>query len=166
MTSASRHFTARPDGHGGVTLNLRRYRFYDQPITELGDDGVARSVPENKTRSRPDAVKRSTTSTDENGDEPTRQVVATFGPLQPGQSCEFEELDNGTINVVLVTEPDELLGNNTNTAGDTSSAKINTTLGNQGPRTRDAYIAQSYGKGSTASKLAQMQAANKAHYKR
>ena len=64
MPDAAKFFDARRDGHGGVTLTMRR-KFRDQMGSYIGEDGVAR--PKEVT----DA---------ENGDDELEHVLQMFGP--------------------------------------------------------------------------------------
>lgn len=155
MTDAAAHFVARPDGRGGVRLSLRQ-KFRDADAVELGDDGIARKAGEaiSNTSEAIERNRQNSTDDDENGNQSTRNVIHVFGPLTEGQSYEFEEYPNGTIGVVLVSPPDEILGNSTlNNSG---------VVGDR----RSRYLAKSYGANSEARKLAAINAANKSQYKR
>src|SRR4051812_35948633 len=105
MPNAERHFHMTPDGHGGVKLKLRpRFRFHDEPITELDPDGIARTRrnPDENGPSRkspPEAEPRSKTSTDENGDKNTENTLLVFGPLLPNQHVELVEMDDGKVSL-------------------------------------------------------------------
>lgn len=174
MPNADKHFTMTPDVYGGVRLRLRhKFRDEGHDITELDNDGIARSRYDNEGNTgnnkgagkssmwSDDDLPGSTTPTNENGGNPTEQIIHVFA-VPPGQRAELRTQQNGTIALVLVSSPDELLGNSTiNNAG-----KIDTTLNNQGPTTRDSYVARSYGRNSASAKLAQINAANRATFKR
>lgn len=140
--NAARHFTAKPDGHGGVRLSPR-FTFRDQPSsflpkTALVDEEGFEAGPE------PDTSGRNSNT--------VRNTVFIFTPAEH-ETYEFEKRDGGMVAVVLSTPAADYPGQGGRPSNGTTDR-------------RTTYLANSYGRNSEAAKLATLNANNRRYFGR